>query len=96
MKETKKIKRETLDKLIKVSIKYWKTGDGDLLHAKNNHCETLEKQSGVNWLIFSDILCALTSAKVHEKMDVTKNTIYKVFELIGFEIRDKIETDAIA
>ena len=88
----RQIKKETLKELIKVYLKYWKTDDVDLLDKKINLSRDLSIQSFSNeksLFLFSDIVGALTFEKVYRGLKITYETIYKVFEMIGFEIVDK-------
>lgn len=88
----RQIKKETLKELIKVYLKYWKTDDVDLLDKRINLGRDLSIQSFSNYsnvLLFTDIVGALTFGKVYRGLKITYETIYKVFETIGFEIVDK-------
>jgi len=52
------VKKETMDELIRISKKYWRTGDTDILPARIKLAEELSDQAfgnAYNWCSFSDL-----------------------------------------
>lgn len=87
----RQIKKETLKELIRIYRKYWKTGDVDILGTKNQKCDELSIQAfgrANACLSMSDIVGGITTLCCHHGMNITYEAIYKVFEIIGFEIVD--------
>ena len=82
----KEIKKETLDELIRVQRKYYKTSDVDILPLKNNICDELSEQAfndEIKWIHF----CDLVSAIINLYGQNTNQTFYEVFELIGIRVK---------
>ena len=90
----RQIKKETLKEIIRLYRKYWKIGDIDILGTKSQKCEELSIQAFGNdnaWSSIGDIVSGITSLCCHYGMNITYETIYKVFELLGFEIVEENE-----
>jgi len=84
----KKISKPLLDELIRLSRKYWRTGDADLLGTKNNAAMRLSEDTfGDNhhWLAFCDVVSAILGAG--GLIPKASNAqIYTVFEAMGYEL----------
>ena len=91
----KKIDKSTLDKLIRVARKYWKTGDVDLLDGVLYTGAQLSKQA-----INKDSACLSFTDFVHSivkpyglKEHASNADIYKAFAVFGYEVVDEFEQD---
>ena len=95
----KKVNKKSMDELIRISKKYWRTGDTDLVPARIKFAEELSDQAfgnDYNWCSFSD----LVNSAVKFNKRITNQTIYKMFALAGISVnedetaeRDPMETD---
>lgn len=75
----------TLNELIRVSRKYIKTGDTDILVKRNDLCDELEKQSKVYWIVFADLSMCFAKLKTSDQ------DIHIVMKDLGFEIKKEGE-----
>lgn len=82
-----KIDKKTFEDLIRVTRKYYKTGDCDILERRFKDCDLLSYETKIDWSIFADI------AKVFIKLKTTDETIEKVMNLLGFELVKESEED---
>jgi len=87
----KPIPKDKLDELIRITRKFARTGDADLLQAK--HCVAYELSKIVfndefRWLCFSDLVGAIVG--VHGlRTNAGNQTIYKAFEAVGYVVEDE-------
>ena len=84
----KKISKPLLDELIRLSRKYWRTGDTDLLETKNHAAMRLSEDTfGDNrhWFAFCDVVSAILGASGLIP-NASNAQIYKVFEAMGYEV----------
>ena len=92
----KKIKKQDLDKLIRVCKQYWRTGDTTVLKRKYPVAERLAKQSGINYdgSVFIDVIDAMARhANCNDDVFYYYHNYYKVFETLGFTIVEEIEEE---
>ena len=92
----KKIKKETLNLLIRQSRKYWRTGDTKLLKRKWELGDLLAKQCGLKYdgSLFSNIVDAMASCdNCNDDINYIRRDYYKVFETLGFTIVEEIEEE---
>ena len=83
----KTIQKKTLDEAIRISRKYWETGDVDVLQARYAQTAKLSEQSfGSNhkWCAFNDLIDSV----LHLKKGATDELIYSVFALVGINVED--------
>lgn len=75
-----KIKKETFNELLRVSKKYWDTGDTDFIPKVHELCKELDEQS-VNrgWWTFNEL------SSVFVKLKTDDETCYQIMEKLGFE-----------
>lgn len=81
------ISKETLDEIIRLTKKYNKTGDVDILPKKHEKAFQLSKEAfGKNdrWISFTD----LTKAALDLKDTVTSEEIYSLFKILGLEVSE--------
>lgn len=79
------VKKETIDELARIIRKYWATGDKDILDVKYRRASELSEQvygSNAKWPQFCDILDGVICLN----RNVSNNTIYKIFGLLGVEV----------
>lgn len=79
------ISKETLDEIIRLTKKYNKTGDVDILPNKHEKAFQLSKEAFGGdgwWLSFVD----LVSAALDLKDTVTSEDIYSLFKILGLEV----------
>ena len=84
----KPIPKENLDELIRLTKKYYRTGDVDILPARSQAAEQLSLSvcgSGVGRLAFGDIVSAIFGG-FGLKRDATYQDVYDVFALLGYEV----------
>ncbi len=89
----KKIDKKVLDELIRVSRKYWKTGDTDLLPKKIDLSYQLSTQVfGMNnhGFAFSDFVNAIVQT-TGLKHSATNQDVYNAFAAIGYEVAEIAE-----
>ncbi len=80
------VQKKTLDELIRVTRKYYKTGDTDLLALKNHICNSLSEQAYNNktkWIYFGDMVDSLINLNGRN----TNQTVYTVFEAVGIKVK---------
>jgi hypothetical protein len=79
------VNKKSMDELIRISKKYWRTGDTDLLPARIKLAEELSDQAfgdDYNWYSFSD----LVDGAVKLNKSITNETIYMMFALAGISV----------
>lgn len=80
------IDKRTLDEAIRLSRKYWKTGDVDILSARTLKARKLSYQycgnEGTRWAVFQDCI----DAALLLVPNCPNATIYSVFEVMGIKI----------
>jgi hypothetical protein len=84
----KPIPKENLDELIRLSKKYYRTGDVDLLPAQRQAAEQLSvstRGDTLGGLAFSGMVSAMFSG-FGLKRDATYQDVYDVFALLGYEV----------
>ena len=87
----KQMNKQELDELIEVSKKYWETGDKDILDrrmvlAKKISYETSGNQ--FNWVGWTDLIKIIDGC-INLKKHISKTDIYRIFEILGFSIKEK-------
>ena len=81
----KKIPQKTLDALLTIIRKYWKTGDTELLVCKTALAEQLQSETGIGWLAFCDF--ANSIFQYHGlKPNASNKTIYEALAVLGVEV----------
>jgi len=82
----KTVKKKTMDDMIRVTRKYWQTGDADYLSARNEKADALSveafESSSEHWIHFTDLI----NAAVGLDKNVTNQNIYAMFHLAGIEV----------
>ena len=91
----KPIPKENLDELIRLTKKYYRTGDVDLLPAMR--CESEQLSLSVRGdshaaISISDIVSAMFSG-FGLKRDATYQDVYDVFALLGYDVVSDSEGD---
>ena len=84
----KTIQKKTLDEAIRISRKYWATGDIDVLQARYAQTVKLSEQSfGSNykWCAFNDLIDSV----LHLNKGATNELIYAVFALVGINVTEE-------
>jgi hypothetical protein len=79
------VNKKSMDELIRISKKYWRTGDTDLLPARIELAKELSDQAfgnDYNWCSFSD----LVDSAVKFNKSITNETIYMMFALAGITL----------
>lgn len=79
------VNKKSMDELIRISKKYWSTGDTDILPARIKLAEELSDQAfgnDYNWCSFSD----LVNSAVKFNKSITNETIYMMFALAGISV----------
>ena len=87
----KQINKATLDELIRLERKYWETSDTDILDARIKTAFELSSQAfgcDLSWIKFADIVSSIVGGSHALKPKATNADIYKVLELLGFEVAD--------
>ncbi|MDD4279926.1 MAG: hypothetical protein PHX74_09360 [Candidatus Sumerlaeales bacterium] len=85
------VNKTTMDELARIVRKYWATGDTDLFDAKYRKASELSEQafgSNAKWLQFCDIL----DGAICLNRNVSNDTIYKIFGLLGINVSAPVET----
>ena len=85
----KTIQKKTLDEAIRISRKYWATGDVDILEARYKQSSKLSNQAfGENskFCAFSDLIDSV----LHLKKGATDELIHSVFALVGINVEEEI------
>lgn len=86
----KKISKKMFDSVLRMTRKYWKTGDKDIVIAKIAVSEDLKRETGIDWLAFSDLAdCILMPHGF--KPSASNDTIYAVLNVLGYEVMDDEE-----
>ena len=86
----KYIPKELLDELIRLTRKYWKTSDKDVLPLKTIVARELSEKvfkTSYRWICFGDFVNAIigeTGFQPGAKNDV----VYKAFEAVGYAIKE--------
>lgn len=91
----KPIPKENLDELIRLTKKYYRTGDVDLFPAMRYEREqlSLSVRGDVNaGIAISDIVSAMFGG-FGLKRDATYQDVYDVFALLGYEVVSNSEGD---
>lgn len=87
------IDKRTLDETIRLSRKYWKMGDADVLPARTLKARKLSYQycgdEGTRWAQFQDCI----DAALLLVPNCTNATIYAVFEAMGIKILEEDDTE---
>lgn len=84
----RKIDKGMLDELIRLERKYTRTGDVDILEKKDQIAMDISQStigSTRKFIAFSDTVGSVLGPLGHDK-NATNETIYKVFEALGYEI----------
>ena len=84
------VNKKSMDELIRISRKYWRTGDTDLLLARIKFAVELSDQAfgnDYNWCSFSE----LVNSAVKFNKSITNETIYKMFALAGITVDEEVE-----
>lgn len=86
------IKKETLKEAIRIAIKRYKKNDSDFVTLLINQCNDISYQAfsrDFYNIQFVDIILSIVCLRERANMNITYETIYKVFELLGFEILEQ-------
>ena len=87
----KTVQKKTLDNLIRLSHKYWETGDVDILDARIRTADALSFDVFGNVLeAFSIIDFVDSCIKLNNKI-ISNETIYAAFGVIGIEVGKQAE-----
>ena len=81
------ISKKTLDEIIRLTKKFNKTGDVDILPKKHEKAFQLSKEAfGKNdrWISFTDLI----KAALDLKDTVTSEDIYSLFKILGLEVSE--------
>lgn len=81
------ISKETLDEIIRLTKKFNKTGDVDILPEKHEKAFQLSKEAfgeDRRWIDFTD----LVNAALDLKDTVTSEDIYSLFKILGLEVAE--------
>lgn len=84
----KKIPKAQLDRCIELNRRYFDVMspfDQELLNEKIDVCNELEREVKVGIMILSNLLCSIM-AYSGLKNDATNEDIYKVLEVLGWEV----------
>lgn len=77
-----KIDRKTFEDLIRITRKYYRTGDVDILDRRTKDCDLLSNNIEARWDVFENLSNAFV------KLKTTDETIEEVMKLLGFELID--------
>lgn len=84
------VKKETLDNAIRVSRKFWNTGDADYLGTRHKIVVLLSEQAfgkDFYWSELEDIIDSSIKLPIRTKNEEAPNElIYSVFELLGITV----------
>ena len=86
----KKIPKAKLDRCIELSRRYFDVTtpmDHDLLDAKIEACNELERAVDVGYIVFSDLLSSVLTYHGLNN-NATNEDIYKVLEVLGWQVVD--------
>ncbi len=86
----KTIDKNLLDEIIRITQKYRKTGDGDILQARITMAQDLSTKTFGNisrWTNFTDLARAIVGIAGLDT-NATNETIYEIFKLIGYEVTE--------
>ena len=84
----KPIPKENLDELIRLTKKYYRTGDVDILPARSQAANQLSvsiRGDTLSSLAFTDVVSAMFGG-FGLKRDATYQDVYDVFALLGYEV----------
>lgn len=82
------VNKKSMDELIRICKKYWRTGDTDIIRAIIKLAEELSDQAfgnNYNWCSFSD----LVNSAVKFNESITNQTIYRMFALAGISVDEE-------
>jgi len=82
------VQKKTTDETIRISRKYWDTGDVDILDARYNLTKKLSNQafeSEHKYMSFGDLIDSVLKLN----KGATNELIYSVFELIGISVAEE-------
>ena len=85
----KTVSKTALDEVIRLTRKFYKTGDTDLLAAKHANCDAVSRGICGNdgmWLQISDLVTGILGGHTAVKPNATNQDIYDVFALLGYEV----------
>ena len=91
----KPIPKENLDELIRLTKKYYRTSDVDILPARYKAADQLSisvRGDTMSALRFSDVVSAMFGG-FGLKRDATYQDVYDVFALLGYEVVSDSEGD---
>ena len=91
----KPIPKESLDELIRLTKKYYRTSDVDILAARAQAADRLSESvrgDDLSSLAFSDVVSAMLGG-FGLKRDATYQDVYDVFALLGYEVVSDSEGD---
>lgn len=91
----KPIPKEDLDELIRLTKKYYRTGDVDILAACTQAADRLSvsvRSNTLSSMAFADVVSAIFSG-FGLKRDATYQDVYDVFALLGYEVVSNSEGD---
>ena len=89
----KAISKKSLDEVIRLTRKYYKTSDTDILDARYNSAKLLSNDAfghECGAYSFIDVVGAILSGN-GLKRNATNQDIYDVFALIGYDVREDSE-----
>lgn len=81
----KKVNKDQLNELIRLSRKYWKRGDADILDTRTSLAREMSYKAFKTesyWNNFADLVDGCVNLNKHS----SNRDIYKIFEILGFEI----------
>lgn len=85
-----KVKKETLDNAIRVSRKYWATGDVDYLGTRHKMVSLVSDEAFGNdyyWSPIADMIDSCIKLPLHSMNEEgTNEMIYAAFELLGITV----------
>ena len=87
----KHVKKATIDEMAWLVRKFWSSGDTNIFNAKYRKASELSEQafgSNAKWLQFCDIL----DGAICLNRNVSNDTIYKIFGLLGINVSAPVET----
>ena len=85
----KTIQKKTLDEAIRISRKYWETGDVDILEARYKRSSELSNQvfgENSKFCAFSDLIDSVLNLN----KGATNELIYAIFALVGINVEEEI------
>ena len=81
----KQIPKNTFDAILAMNRKYWKSGDHDFIQAELALCSSLEKETGISWGSFTNLVSSIVQPNGF-KEKATNATIYEVLRALGYEV----------